>query len=140
MARKEFPVHLRYNDIDTYGHVNNAVYLTYFEQARLMYFLDVRGHSWDWHKDGLILARNEVDYKIPLLLTDTAIVEVWISHVGNKSFEMSYAISKEKNGKRTLCTTGKSVLVSYDLSVRLPAPIPPEWRKILEEEMATAKQ
>lgn len=109
------------------NHVNNAVYITYFEQARMDFFADVIGIEWDWSSKGVLLARNEVDYKIPLFLYDKAQVEIWVSHIGTKSMEMSYRIIKEHEGEWVTCTVGKSVLVSFDYKNQKSILIPEEW-------------
>ena len=55
-------IQVRYADVDSMGHVNNAVYLSYFENARLHYFKHMLGSNWDWKRDGIILLKNEVQY------------------------------------------------------------------------------
>lgn len=133
MEAKVYPVHIRLNDLDSFGHVNNAVYLTYFEEARLMFFHDLIGTEWNWHKHGVILARNEIDYKLPLDLSDNAKIEVWISALGRKSFEVSYRITKQTEDGNATCTTGKSVAVCIDYQTRKTIPVPDEWRKAVEK-------
>ncbi|MDG1262127.1 MAG: acyl-CoA thioesterase, partial [Flavobacteriales bacterium] len=66
----EYTVEVRFGDIDVMGHVNNAVYLSYFEQARMAFFKELIGGEWDWNEAGILLARNEVDYIQPILLSD----------------------------------------------------------------------
>jgi acyl-CoA thioester hydrolase len=133
---KSYPIQIRFNDLDTYGHVNNAVYLTYFEEGRKLWFQDRIGKNWEWEKHGILLAKHEVEYIKPLLLTDDAQIELWISHAGNKSFEISYRIYK--NDEKDLCTQGKSVAVCYNYRERKTMPIPEEWRKVFEDDLAKA--
>ena len=59
-------IQIRFADIDVMGHVNNAVYLSYFEMARVHYFKQILGEEWDWNSDGILLARNEIDYLSPI--------------------------------------------------------------------------
>ena len=61
------PVHLqiRFADIDSMGHVNNAVYLSYFEYTRLHYFKALLPANWDWVSNGIILAQTEVSFLNP---------------------------------------------------------------------------
>jgi YbgC/YbaW family acyl-CoA thioester hydrolase len=66
----ETTVEIRFADIDAMGHVNNAVYFSYFEQARMAYFKDRVARIWDWNEDGVIVARNEIDYIYPVFLND----------------------------------------------------------------------
>jgi len=135
---KTYPLHIRFNDLDTYGHVNNAVYLTYFEEGRKLWFQDRIGKKWDWTKHGILLAKHEVEYKVPLLLSDEAFIEMWISHAGTKSFEVSYLVYKGSEENKTLCTSGKSIAVCFDYKQQKTIPIPEEWRKVFEEDLEKA--
>jgi len=55
-------IQIRFADIDIMGHVNNAVYLSYFEYTRVYYFEKLVGKKWDWKNNGTILIKNEVEY------------------------------------------------------------------------------
>jgi acyl-CoA thioester hydrolase len=125
-----YPINIRFNDLDTFGHVNNAIYLSYFEEGRKDFFQDKVGMTWDWEGEGILLARNEIDYKVPLRLNDKAQIEIWVSRIGNKSLEVSYRIFKSEDGSQITCTTGKSVLVCFDYKTQKSVPVPDEWREI----------
>ena len=125
-----YPIHIRFNDMDMYGHVNNAIYLTYFEEGRTQFFNDKVGKDWDWQKEGVLLARNEIDYKLPLLLGDEARIEIWVSGFGNKSADIAYRIIKKVKGEWITCTTGKSVLVCFNYQKKQTIPVPETWREI----------
>lgn len=103
-------IQIRFSDIDLMGHVNNAVYLNYFESARMHYLVALFGTEWDWKQNGIILRTNQIEYHYPVFLGDQAEVHVYLSHLGTKSFTLNYELFV---GDR-LCTTGSSVLVSYD--------------------------
>jgi acyl-CoA thioester hydrolase len=118
--------------------VNNAVYITYFEEGRKFWFQDRIGEKWDWTKHGILLAKHEVEYKVPIMLTDEASIELWISKIGTKSFEVSYAITKQRGDTAILCTTGKSTAVCYDYRNQETIEVPLEWRRVFEEDLATA--
>ena len=128
--RKSYPIYIRFNDVDLYGHVNNAIYLTYFEEARMLYFQDAIGTEWDWKKHGIVLARHEIEYKQPLRLGDSAQIELWVSKLGKKSLEISYLIAKKKGEDWVECTTGKSVAVTIDYETGKSIPIPREWVEV----------
>jgi acyl-CoA thioester hydrolase len=136
---KTYPLHIRFNDLDTYGHVNNAVYITYFEEGRKLWFQDRIGKKWDWSKHGILLAKHEVEYKVPLLLTDDACIELWISKVGTKSFEVSYKVYSGSGEEKTLCTTGKSIAVCYNYKQQKTIEVPLEWRRVFEEDLEKAQ-
>ena len=64
-------IQVRYVDLDVLGHVNNSVYFSYFEMARVHYFGQVLGKDWDWETSGVILVKNWADYLKPVLITDS---------------------------------------------------------------------
>lgn len=103
-------IQVRFADCDLMGHVNNAVYLSYFELARMHYFEHLLGAQWDWKKHGVLLRKNEVEYFRPVFLHDTPEITVFTEHIGTRSCTLAY----ELHVGDTLCTTGRSVLVSFD--------------------------
>ncbi|MBL4736245.1 MAG: acyl-CoA thioesterase, partial [Flavobacteriales bacterium] len=106
-------VAIRFADIDKLGHVNNAKYLTYLESARISYFLDVMGEEVNWTKNGIILARAEINFALPVALEDIEVsVFTSCSKIGEKSFELSYIITK--SDLTSICAKGSTTLVCYD--------------------------
>ena len=122
----ETTVEIRFADIDAMGHVNNAVYFSYFEQARMVYFKERVARIWDWNEDGVIVARNEIDYVFPVFLNDRMVIRLWVEHVGSKSFTVCYRVVV---GER-LCATGKSVLVCFNHKNKATQVLPEAWRTI----------
>ena len=129
MIKKTYPIHIRFNDLDSLGHVNNAVYLSYFEQGRMDYFSEMGGENWDWTQEGTLLARNEIDYKVPIFLQDKARIELWVSDIGTKSFSVNYRILKDADGQEIECTVGKSIMVCFDYKAQKSIPVPERWRQ-----------
>jgi acyl-CoA thioester hydrolase len=121
------PIQIRFSDLDFYGHVNNAVYLTYFEIARSYYWKDVI--KWDWNHNGIILARSEVNYLKPITRADEIACYVRTTRIGNSSFDVMHVLVKITPEGEEICTTGKTVCISYDYSVHKPVKIPAEQRK-----------
>jgi acyl-CoA thioester hydrolase len=132
LAPNEYSPEIRFADIDAMGHVNNAVYLSYFEQARIKFFRDAIGRKWDWQTQGILVARNEIDYKKPVFLNDRIIIRVECTHIGNKSFSLSYHVLRFIQDASEVCTDGKSILVCFDHSTHRSIPVPPQWRMALE--------
>ena len=126
MFKFKHPLEVRFRDIDAFHHVNNAVYLTYLEQARVMYLRSLElfapAHT-------MILARSEVDYLKAVFLGDA--LEVWaqVSKIGNKSLEFSYELYA--NG--VLCASASSVHVWYDFKTNQSQPVPLEVKRTLEQ-------
>lgn len=127
--KTEIPI--RFSDMDSYGHVNNAVYLTYFEIARSNYWRDAIG--WDWTQAGVILGRSEINYLKPLTLNDKISCYVRTTRIGNSSFDVMHVLVKHGPNGDEICTTGKTVCISYDYSANKSTPIPrPQRQKMIE--------
>ena len=137
MASTTVPLQIRFADLDMAHHVHNGVYLSYFEQARMDFLRQVIGKDNDWKKRGLILARNEVDYRQPVHLSDAVEVETWCSNVGTKSFDLSYALFVKDGEGRKLCTQGRSVMVCFDYHANASVAVPERWRQALNRYMET---
>lgn len=121
------PIALRFADIDAAGHVNNAVYLTYFEVARFAYWKDVT--EWNLRRDGIIVGRCEVSYLKPITLEDKIHCYVRTTRIGNSSFDMMQLLVRETPDGEEICTVGKTVCISYDYRLNKSVPIPDVERK-----------
>jgi acyl-CoA thioester hydrolase len=117
---------VRFRDLDGMGHVNNAVFLTYMESARIAY-LEANG-TGKHPSQHLILARMEVDFRAPIAMGEHIEVGVRPSRLGTKSFELEYQVRAEGR----LAAEGRSVLVGYDYTRGESVEIPAKWRAWLE--------
>jgi len=122
---------IRFADIDAFGHVNNAIYLTYFEIARSTYWDEII--EWDWNEVGIIIRQSIVDYLKPIILTDEIYTYVKTSRIGTSSFDLDYIIVKIVDGKEEVCTTGQTLCVTFDYKTNKPVPIPTFQRNKMEE-------
>ncbi len=127
------PIQIRFKDIDAFRHVNNANHFTYLEIARTHYFNEILGKEIDWVDKGLILAKATVDYKHPILLTDKIHTYTKCSRMGNKSFDLSYLITKAENGKEIIASEAHTILVAYNYKKAISILIPEAWRKKINE-------
>lgn len=126
--KHKIPIQVRYIDIDMQGHVNNATYLSYIEQGRVNYFNRLFPEN-DFQKNGLIIARTEIDYFEPIFLHEQIDCYTKISLVGNKSFVFENVLASHNNSIKCLA---KSVMVCFDYSNNTTIPVPGEWKKIIE--------
>ena len=124
-----FKVQVRFSDLDVLGHVNNSVYLTHFESARVYYFKHLLGTDWDWATDSVVLVKNEVEYMRPILLHDIPEIEVYTAHIGSKSFTFGYNIYVND----VLHSKGTSTLVAYDVESQSTIQIKPSMLKVLKK-------
>jgi acyl-CoA thioester hydrolase len=113
---------VRFRDLDSLSHVNNAVFLTYLEEARIGYLVPHGAEAAN-----MILARVEIDFRAPLREGDAIEIGVRPSKVGTKSFELEYEIRRGD----TVAAEAKTVLVSYDYSNGRPVELPDSWREAL---------
>ncbi len=125
------PIQVRWRDLDALGHVNNAVYLSYFELARMAYLnallppgTELDPGTWLPRDFQFILAQLEIHYRSPAVLTDRLQVAVHVSRVGRKSFVFQYAITDTASGR--LIADGHSTQVWFDYSANASHPIPGE--------------
>ncbi len=130
MARFTTDIQMRFRDLDAMGHVNNAVYLSYCELARTQFYLK-HAFKRSLHEIDFILAHADIDFVSAAEWGDQIQVSVWPSQVGTTSFTLKYEVTDKGSGR--LIARSSSVLVSYDYEKKQPKPIPPEFRKILEE-------
>lgn len=100
-------IQVRFKDLDSVGHVNNAVHLTYFEMGRLDYFNRFI-QKLDPANAGFVIAHSEVDYKKPIYLHSKVEVETEISKIGNTSFTFTHRILDSEQPE-SLFATGKTV-------------------------------
>jgi acyl-CoA thioester hydrolase len=127
--RFTYPIEVRYDDLDPQGHVNNARFLSYFEQARVNYLVHLglfsKGQSF--LEVGIILADAHVTFQSPVLFGMQVRVGVRVARLGNKSMSMEYRLFEEVSG--TVLATGSTVLVTFDYRNQQTIPIPDLWRE-----------
>ena len=117
--------YVRWDDLDAFGHVNNAVYLTYAQEARF---------AWSGILE-MVVARAEVDFIAPIYDGDTFLdIELWVSAIGNSSFTMTYELKM----KGELVARVKTVQVTVDMSTKKSSPISDEQRAFLTKYLETA--
>jgi acyl-CoA thioester hydrolase len=117
---------VRFRDLDALGHVNNAVFLTYIESARVAFLVDL-GAATTLEDMAIIVARIEIDFRAPVGFGEEVEIEVRASRFGDKSFDLDYEL--RVGGK--IVAEAKSVLVGYDYDKGETVTIPDDWRERL---------
>ena len=133
LFKHKTPIDIRFVDLDAFGHVNNAHYLTYFENARVKYFDEIVDWKYDWSKQGIILAKAELDFIIPVHFKDEISVYTRCSRLGNKSFDLEYRIVRSFKNQEQLMADGVTVMVAYDYVENKSIEIPEEWKRALRK-------
>jgi acyl-CoA thioester hydrolase len=118
------PYHVLFGDVDAFGHVNNAVYFTYFEWGRTQLWFELT--EWGGATDiGFILARAECDFKKQLAMEPIEIA-TRIGEMGTSSLEFLCEIRKDDG---TIAATGRIVAVLFDWERQAKKPIDDDLRK-----------
>ena len=126
-------VAVRWSDMDAYGHVNNAVFLTILEEARVaMFFVGARAHGLGSFEEGIVIARHEIDYLRPVDYGEPVRIEMWISEQRAASFTVSYELFDDG----VLASRARSVCVPYNLANGHPRRLTPEEREFLRPYLA----
>jgi acyl-CoA thioester hydrolase len=121
-------IQVRFSDLDVLGHVNNTIYFSYFEMTRVHYFRELLGIDWDWQSFGIILVKNEIEYKRSVLLNDRPIIKMITEQIGDKSFVLRYELIVNN----VLYAIGKSVQVCFDAHTKKTISIPAVMREVLK--------
>ncbi len=128
MARLTLPVHLRWGDLDAYGHVNNAAMLTLLEEVRIEAFWRHPDADAPQHPTAVLdagpgadlatlVARQEVEYLAPLGYSRSGVtVEMWIGRLGGASIDVCYEV---RNGS-TVCARAATTVVLVDAATGQP--------------------
>ena len=114
-------IEVRFRDIDSMGHVNNAVFLTYFEEGRKTFLADVL-NIVDPKDYPFILAHIDCDFLKPVKLGDSPLLEVWIGEIREKSFAFKYRIV-QRSEETVVYGKGESIMVLFDYKENKSIPI-----------------
>jgi len=127
------PLEVRYGDLDPQGHLNNAKYLTYFEQARVRYLTQLGLFSQDqsFEEIGVIVADIHIRYKAPVFWSTPIKVGVRTAEIGDKSLTLQQCLAHAGNGR--LLAVGTVVLVAYDYLRHETMTVPDHWRKTISQ-------
>jgi len=131
MSHFSHRLEVRFRDCDSFGHTNNAVYLTFLEQARFAHWRSLWGFGTLQLPPGfpgVILARAEADYKRPSRAGEVLEIRITVADIGRTSFRYDYEIVNEQ-GETVLIA--KTVQVMYDYTSNRPVPIPDSIRALL---------
>jgi acyl-CoA thioester hydrolase len=128
-----YTCHVRFSDVDVYGHVNNVKYFEYYQEARIDFLHELR-EPGQLHL-ATVLARIDVDYRRPILFRpEPYVVATWVSGIGTSS----YGLDSEIRDGDTVLSRASAVLVAFDLATQRSRPLTAEERAALEATTAEA--
>ncbi len=122
------PIEVRYGDLDPQGHLNNARFVTFFEQARIQYFrhLGLFKQGQSFMDIGVILADVHIAYKKPVEWGTPVKVGVRAIRIGTKSMTVEQCVVHAETEE--VFASGEVVMVAYDYYAQKSIPIPQDWR------------
>jgi acyl-CoA thioester hydrolase len=130
-----YSLHVRYSDVDPYGHVNNVKYFEYFQEARIAQLVRLFEGQVIGVDAPLVVAQMDVDYKVPILFRPESYdVWSWIAHVGRSSFVVESVIL---DGEREL-SRARVVMVTFDAATQRAAPADERYRQVLTDAMESS--
>lgn len=128
--KSSLPIQIRFNDIDAMGHINNNIYLSYFDLGKNAYLEAVKGSGLSWTEGAIVIAHIEMDFLKPTFYRRHVAVDSKIIKLGDKSGVFLQRIrDMENNEVKCIC---KSVFVYYDAGAATSVSIPPVWREAIE--------
>jgi len=136
--RYRHAIEVRFSDTDAMGHVNNAVYLTYFELARAGYYQAVTGRVFETLAEtdrSLIMAHARVEYRAPTFFGENVVVACRAAWRSRSSFSLEYRLAAAEDSPRgggRLLADGETIQVAYDYAGRRATGLDPGLVRALE--------
>jgi acyl-CoA thioester hydrolase len=126
--RYVYPQEVVFGDLDAFGHVNNAVYLTYLENARIGYMREVL--SIESLEDLLVIvAKVKIDFRSRASLGEVLEIGARVSRIGTKSFDLDHEV---RGPDARLVAVASTTLVTFDYRGDTTMPVPDLWRERIQ--------
>ena len=136
MKRHVYDCHVRFSDVDVYGHVNNVKYFEYYQEARIAFIQSLDEPLLDPSAESTmrqVVARIDVDYKRPILFRpEPYAVETWVTRIGTSSYDLACRITGGATEDDTVYSTAQVRLVAFDLATQRSRPLTDAERGRLE--------
>jgi acyl-CoA thioester hydrolase len=137
MTPHRYQCHVRFSDVDVYGHVNNVKYFEYYQEARIAFVLSLAEDALE-SSMRQVVARIDVDYKRPILFRpEPYVVETWVTHIGTSSYALSCRIVDGDDGG-TVYSSAEVRLVAFDMRTQRSRPLSDAERGRLETALQPA--
>lgn len=123
--RHSVALQLRFNDIDMFGHVNNAMYLQYFDMGKLAFFKQYMHSGFEHEPTVPVVVNINVDFHTLTLIDERISVETAVEHIGDTSLTLAQRIVTADGAVKC---SARTVMVNIDVRTHTPTTISPEWR------------
>jgi acyl-CoA thioester hydrolase len=124
------PIEVRFSDLDALGHVNNAMYFTYFEIARIGYLREISGRPVTLEDIKLVIVDAACRYRSPALLGETLHVGIRVTHIRRSSFAFEYRVHDSADAR--LIAEGRTIQTAFDHQAGRVVPISAPFREQVE--------
>jgi acyl-CoA thioester hydrolase len=125
----EIQVNVRFSETDALGHINNASYFVYLEEARIR-FIESLGCDMDTKGWNFILASIKCDFLSQGYFNQTLSIKTFVSKIGTKSFQLEHEIISTHTNE--LIAKGNGVMVYFDFEKQKSEPLPDSFREGLK--------
>ena len=127
MSPHVYECHVRFSDVDVYGHVNNVKYFEYFQEARIAFLRDLNGGEDPWASSPTerhVLARIDVDYRRPIVFRpEPYLVETRVTRLGTSSYDLLCRICDADDGGGRGYSSAQVRMVAFDTGTQRSRPL-----------------
>ncbi len=123
------PIQLRFNDLDVFAHVNNAIHQHYFDIGRADYLRRIDTEKFYSQRVVPLVVSIKTDFLSPIVMEDEVEVRTTIYAIGARSLKM-FQIIVAKN-RDTICSASESVMAVVDMQTNTSTDVPPGWRSAI---------
>ena len=125
------PIQIRFSDVDVIGHVNNIIFLQYYDTGKAAFMTQLLGRSISWYEVDVVVANIDCAFIAPIFYGENIEVLTACTYIHDKSFKLLQMLRNADTGEvKSLCET---VMVSFDPDTQKVAPLKDEWREKLNE-------
>lgn len=128
--RHRLPLQIRFNDIDLFGHLNNSVYVEFFDEGKLAYFKQFMGGKFEHEPTVPVVANLNCTFYAPAYIDDRLEVLTAIAQIGESSLVLEQRIV---DGNGNVKCTATTVMVNVDARTHQPTPVSDRWRTAISE-------
>ncbi len=133
MKTIEIEVQKRFNDVDSFMHVNNVAQQMYFDLGKTDFYHCVMEEEVVVGRERLVTVSTHTDYRGQIRFEDPIVVRTGVERLGNKSLTIyQQLVCRGADGAERLCTESRSVMVAFDFEAQQSIEIPERWRRRIE--------
>lgn len=120
------PIQIRFSDVDVIGHVNNIIFLQYYDTGKAAFMTDLLKRTISWYEVDVVVANIDCAFIAPIFYGENIEVLTACTYIHDKSFKLLQMLrNSETKEVKSICET---VMVSFDPDTQKVAPLKDEWR------------